>query len=105
MTAVLDRQHFDAMTAGDYALQLEVVGLFRAQADAWRGACAGRDKWRDAIHKLKGSARGIGLSALAEACTAAEEAGEAERAAALAQLRHSLDEALVELERFASQAA
>lgn len=102
---ILDRTHFDAMTAGDYALQLEVVGLFRSQAEAWRGACAGGAGWRDVIHRLKGSARGIGLVALSESCAAAEATNDSGAPAALAEVRRSLDEALDALERFAAEAA
>ncbi len=75
MFPVFDQAHFDHMTAGDRALQAEVAALFRAQADALRTACAGED-WRTTVHTLKGSARGIGLMALAHACEEAEAAGD-----------------------------
>lgn len=102
---VLDRAHFDHMTGADRALQAEVAGLFRAQADAWRAACAGGERWREAVHTLKGSARGIGLAALAAACEAAEQAHEAARDAALARVRAALEEALSALDQFAADAA
>jgi HPt (histidine-containing phosphotransfer) domain-containing protein len=99
---VLDRAHFDAMTGADRALQLEVLALFRAQAAAALQAAEG---WREGVHMLKGSARGIGLGALAAACEAAERAPEAQAVAALAALRAALDEALSALEQFAAAAA
>ena len=102
---VLDRAHFDMMTGGDRALQLEVLGLFRAQVDGWAAAFAAGGPWRDAVHTMKGSARGIGLSALAAACEAAEQADEAGSAAALAGVRAALGEALEALEQFAAEAA
>jgi HPt (histidine-containing phosphotransfer) domain-containing protein len=102
---VLDRAHFDHMTGADRALQVEVVGLFRMQADGWAAACAGGEGWRVAVHTLKGSARGIGLTALAEACEAAEAAPDAERAGALANVRAALSEAMTALEQFAAEAA
>ena len=105
VTLVLDRPHFDAMTGGDFALQLEIVGLFRAQVEGWRSACVGGGEWRDEVHRLKGSARGIGLSALADACAAAEQADAAHQADALQAVRRCLDDAVVELERFAAEAA
>lgn len=105
MTSVLDRAHFDHMTGGDLALQLEILDLFRAQADSWRTACAGGEGWREGVHKLKGSARGIGLGVLAAACAAAEEAPEEVRGQALATVLSALAEALAELERFARDAA
>ena len=100
---VLDRVHFDHMTGADRALQLEVVGLFRSQVEGWSAAMAAASGWRDAVHTLKGSARGIGLFALAAACEAAETAEESDPA--LAQVRIALDEALGVLEQFAAEAA
>ncbi len=102
---VLDRAHFDHMTGADRALQAEVAGLFRAQAESWAAACDGAEDWRAAVHTIKGSARGIGLNALAAACEAAESAVDAERSAALAGVRAALDEALAALEQFAAEAA
>ncbi len=100
---VLDRVHFDHMTGADRALQLEVVGLFRMQVEGWSAAMASAGGWREAVHTLKGSARGIGLGALAAACEAAETSEESEPA--LAQVRMALDEALGALEQFAAEAA
>lgn len=99
---VLDRAHFDAMTGADRALQLEVLCLFRAQA-AGAAFTAGQD-WREAVHMLKGSARGIGLGALAAACEAAERAPEDEILAALTAVGDCLDQALSALEQFAAAA-
>ena len=101
---VLDRAHFDHMTGGDRALQTEVLGLFQQQVASWRARLDGAD-WRAAVHMLKGSARGIGLNALAAACEAAEAAPDAARPAALANLQAALEAALGELERFAADAA
>ncbi|UPT64263.1 MAG: Hpt domain-containing protein [Hyphomonadaceae bacterium JAD_PAG50586_4] len=102
---ILDRAHFDHMTGADRALQLEVLGLFRRQVASWRGAFASGEGWRESVHTMKGSARGIGFTQLAAACEAAEQADEAGRAAALAQVEAALSEALVALEQFATDAA
>lgn len=91
---ILDRAHFDHMTAGDAALQEEVLGLFREQAAFWSLKLASNDNWRDTAHTLKGSARGIGFWALAEACAAAETAEAASLPEALARVRAALAEAL-----------
>lgn len=102
---ILDRAHFDMMTGGDRALQLEVLGLFRAQVDGWSaafGACPG---WRDMVHTMKGSARGIGFNALAAVCETAEYANETDMAGALANVRAALNDALAALEQFAAEAA
>ena len=101
---LLDRAHFDHMTGHDRALQVEIAELFRVQADAWAGACNGAEGWATAVHTLKGSARGIGLAALAAACEAAEKAPDIARAEALAKVRAALAEALVALEQFAAEA-
>jgi HPt (histidine-containing phosphotransfer) domain-containing protein len=102
--AILDRAHFDHVTGADRALQVEVIGLFRTQAEDWAAACQG-ENWRTAVHTLKGSARGIGLMTLAAACETAETAPEAERAAALAAVRAHLIDAVGALDQFAAEAA
>lgn len=102
---VLDRSHFDMMTGADRPLQLEVLGLFRMQVEGWSAAFSEGPGWRDLVHTMKGSARGIGFNALAEACERAEKAPEEERAAALVSVRAALDEALAALEQFAAEAA
>jgi HPt (histidine-containing phosphotransfer) domain-containing protein len=100
---VLDRVHFDHMTGADRALQIEVLGLFRMQVEGWSAAMASAAGWREAVHTLKGSARGIGLSALAAACEAAETSEDSE--AALADVRVALGQALDAMEQFAAEAA
>jgi HPt (histidine-containing phosphotransfer) domain-containing protein len=102
---VLDRAHFDMMTGADRALQLEVLALFRTQAQAWAACFAAGAAWREAVHTMKGAARGIGLAALAAACEALERAPEAESAAGLEHVRRALEEALLALEQFAAEAA
>ena len=102
---VLDRTHFDHMTGADRALQIEVLGLFRMQVEGWRAAFTAEPGWRDAIHTMKGSARGIGFAALAAACEAAEAAPDGDTLTALAAVRTSLEEALTALEQFAAEAA
>ncbi|MGD9967292.1 MAG: Hpt domain-containing protein [Hyphomonadaceae bacterium] len=100
---VLDRAHFDHMTGADRALQIEVLGLFRTQVEGWSTAMDSAAGWREAVHTLKGSARGIGLNALASACEAAETAEDNE--AALADVRVALGQAIAALEQFAAEAA
>jgi len=102
---VFDQAHFDHMTGGDRALQREVVDLFRAQVEGWSAAMSAGHGWRDAVHTLKGSARGIGLSALAAACETAEGAPDADVAVAIIGVRAALADALVSLEQYAAAAA
>ncbi len=103
--AVLNRAHFDHMTGADRALQVEILGLFRMQVEGWNTAFAAGEGWRDAVHTVKGSARGIGLETLADACEAAENAPDRATGEALARVRAALDEALAALEQFAAEAA
>ncbi|MGE0238699.1 MAG: Hpt domain-containing protein [Parvibaculaceae bacterium] len=70
--AIFDREHLSQYTAGDPALERELVALFlghfapiRTQLDA----AASAQDWKFAAHSLKGSARSIGaphVAALAE---------------------------------------
>lgn len=94
MPALLDRAHFVHMTGGDVALQREVIELFRGQVRGWTERLSPSASWRDTAHTMKGSARGIGLEALADVCHAVETMPNTEVAAATALLRAALDEAL-----------
>jgi HPt (histidine-containing phosphotransfer) domain-containing protein len=102
---VFDRAHFDHMTGGDRALQAEVLTLFRGQIEDWMLRLSAGGDWREAVHRLKGSARGIGLSDLAAACEAAEAADAMREPVALQHIRAALNQALAELERFAADVA
>jgi HPt (histidine-containing phosphotransfer) domain-containing protein len=96
---MLDHNHFLMMTGGDRALQSEVADLFRGQAEAWRAALTedAAGAWREAVHKLRGSARGIGFWALADACEAAEQAASGEAGPWLENVRALLAAALDDL--------
>jgi HPt (histidine-containing phosphotransfer) domain-containing protein len=98
---LLDRVHFSHMTGGDVALQQEVLTLFRGQVAAWSQLLSVDANWRDAAHTMKGSARGIGLWALADACEAAEAQDDNDASkvtVALAELRAALQNTLAALD-------
>jgi HPt (histidine-containing phosphotransfer) domain-containing protein len=106
MPAIFDRQHFAHMTGDDRALQSEIIALFRGQAESWTQLLSPANPsavWRDGAHMMKGSARGLGLWALADACEAAEALGRevapdaAQVEPALARAREALAEALAVL--------
>jgi HPt (histidine-containing phosphotransfer) domain-containing protein len=106
---VLDNDHFRNMTGDDTALQAEIVALFRGQAPLWERLLtpdAPIHTWRDTLHTVKGSARGLGLWRLAEACEIAEIATQAcapdSRTIGheLARVRAALSEALTALPEF-----
>ena len=112
--AIFDRDHFAMMTAGDAELQVEIVVIFKLQAQLWSRLLipdAPTSVWADAAHTVKGSAKGLGLWRLADACEQAEtlgRAGAVEGAmvkAALTRVRQALDEALDAIETSVSKVA
>lgn len=97
----VDFAYLESFTAGDTAIAVEVLGLFREQADGWLVRLANPgDGWRDLAHVIKGSAKGIGAAALGEL------AGEAEfRDAAMApQLTAELTAVLADIEDYIRRA-
>jgi HPt (histidine-containing phosphotransfer) domain-containing protein len=76
LTGAVDFAYLEGFAAGDTAMVEEVLGLFREQADLWRGMLDPEGEgWRDALHALKGSSRGVGATALGDACERAEREG------------------------------
>ena len=75
LTGAVDFQYLETYAGGDLGVVEEVLALFREQAELWQkllDPAAPGQGWRDAVHSLKGSARGIGAGALGEVCEAAE---------------------------------
>jgi HPt (histidine-containing phosphotransfer) domain-containing protein len=71
------------MTGGDTELSLEVIDIFREQAQLWSRLLDPRAEarqWADAAHTLKGASLGIGALKLAAACERAEKAGRSDTA-------------------------
>lgn len=78
---VLDLGHLSAMTGGDTELSLEIIEIFREQAQLWSRLLdpqAEPSQWADAAHTLKGASLSLGALKLAAACERAEKAGRAE---------------------------
>ncbi len=73
--AALDRAHLARYTAGDAALEQELLTLFADQSGLYmqrlRAAQTDAD-WHDAAHSLKGSAKAVGAFAVAQAAETAE---------------------------------
>ena len=77
LTGAVDFAYLESYAANDQAVVEEVLGLFREQATMWTRLLDQHhdsSAWRDAVHTLKGSARGIGAGDLAQACEMAERA-------------------------------
>ena len=110
LTGAVDFKHLEVYAGGDLALVEEVLGLFREQALMWvrlLDPAAEAEAWRDGAHTLKGSARGIGAFALADACEAAELAGPdfGERTVRLDRVKDALDAALSDIAAYLHELA
>lgn len=99
---VVDFAYLEDFAAGDEAMIEEVLGLFREQAAIWRGMLdAEAEGWRDAVHAIKGSARGVGAFALGEACERAENGGKG----GLLAVQDALDAALADIAAYVHELA
>ncbi|MBV9508748.1 MAG: Hpt domain-containing protein [Caulobacteraceae bacterium] len=107
LTGAVDFAYLEAYAGGDAGVVAEVLALFREQAALWARLLepTAAEGWRDAVHTLKGSARGIGAAALGEACAAAEAADDAARPAALAHVLDALDLALADIAAYLHEEA
>ena len=110
ITGAVDFSHLENYAAGDLDLVDEVLGLFREQAALWApliDPAAPSEGWRDAVHTLKGAARGVGAFALADACEVAETRGlaGAELSARLGAVRDALDLALADIAAYVHERA
>ena len=97
LSGAVDFAVLEAMTGGDDAVSEEVLDLFAQQAALWSPMLDVRE---DAVHTIRGAAAGIGASALAEACAAAEAADKAEAPPLLDRVRDALDVALADVAAF-----
>jgi len=102
LNGAVDFGYLETYAGGDYALVEEVLGIFRQQQQVWAPMLeASNVGWRDAVHTLKGSARGIGANALAVACEAAEQQG----ADGLPGVLNALDEAMADVAAYLHELA
>jgi HPt (histidine-containing phosphotransfer) domain-containing protein len=94
----LDFDYLEGFAAGDMQVVTEVLELFQGQAEGWAPQLEAPDAagWRDLAHTIKGSARGIGATALGDAADRAER-GDPSLAP---ELRAALDDALAEIEGY-----
>ena len=102
ITGVVDFAHLESFAAGDTQLIDEVLGLFREQSAIWGAMLSPEhDGWRDAVHTLKGAARGIGAFELGNTCEACEATGPSR----LASVRDALDAALQDIAAYVHEGA
>ena len=73
---VIDVVHLSKMAGDDKNLMLEVLGIFREQADIWEKLLTPDTPTPDFMvgaHTIKGSAKSLGAWELAEICSKAED--------------------------------
>ena len=111
LTGAVDFAYLETYAANDQAVIDEVLALFREQAAMWMrllDPAAENDAWRDAAHTLKGSALGVGATALGQACAAAEQAAgmnTVERTIRLERVRDALEAALADIAAYTHEQA
>ncbi|HRD29200.1 MAG TPA: Hpt domain-containing protein [Caulobacter sp.] len=94
ITGAVDFDYLERFAAGDQQVVDEVLELFQEQAAMWSPMLEStNDGWRDAVHTVKGAARGVGAHALGEAC----ERAEIEGPQALPAVHGALDAALFDI--------
>jgi HPt (histidine-containing phosphotransfer) domain-containing protein len=99
---VVDFDYLEEFAAGEDAVIDEVLALFREQSALWGPMLRPEEEgWPDAVHTLKGAARGVGAFELGDACEACEVAGPQ----GLASVRDALDAALTDIAAYAHERA
>lgn len=102
ITGAVDFEYLEGFAAGDLTVIEEVLELFRQQAGLWSGMLdPSFEGWRDAVHTIKGAARGVGAFQLGEACAQAEIHG----ADKLRSVRNALDIALADVAAYSHELA
>ena len=102
ITGAVDFPYLEGFAAGDLTVVDEVLGLFQQQAEMWSPMLdSGTEGWRDAVHTVKGAARGVGAHALGEACERAETEG----GGALPAVHAALDAVLFDIAAYRHEAA
>ena len=99
-SSAMDFGYLEGFAAGDTAVVREVLILFGQQARLWI-AClkAAAPDWRDVVHTIKGSARGVGASRLGDICARAEADG----IGGLPAVRAALEAAVADIEAYLAQ--
>ena len=102
LTGAVDFAYLERFALDDAQVIDEVLALFREQAALWAPMLnPDVDGWIDAVHTIKGAARGVGAFALGDACDRAETTG----ASALPAVHAALDAALFDVAAYVHQQA
>ncbi|WP_170144856.1 Hpt domain-containing protein [Litorimonas taeanensis] len=104
----IDFEHLNQYVQGDISLTKEVFGLFKHQVEMWGrllDPAADDDSWGSVIHSLKGSAKAVGATGLAERCERAEQlVGETKtaggRLVAVQDIEFKISRTITEIQRW-----
>lgn len=100
-SAALDLTHLSTQAGGDKVLMGQVLHLFLDHATTVLDALAAAPDaktWRDQAHALKGSAKGVGCWAVAEAAQVAEQ--QPMDTGTIPAIREAFSQARLEILRF-----
>jgi chemotaxis protein histidine kinase CheA len=99
ISGAVDFGYLEGFAAGDSEVVDEVLALFREQAALWTPMLdPTHPGWRDAVHTVKGAARGVGAFALGDVCERAEAGQEG-----LEGVKTALDAALLDIAAYAHE--
>ena len=102
LTGAVDFAYLERFALNDRPVIEEVLSLFREQAQMSSPMLQrDNDGWRDAVHTIKGAARGVGAFALGDACERAEASG----ADVLASVHTALDAVLFDIAAYVHELA
>ena len=97
----MDFAYLEGFAANDSAVIDEVLALFREQAALWTPLLdKSHPGWMDAVHTVKGAARGIGAFTLGDVCQGAEDGTQS-----LGDVRNALDLVLMDIAAYAHERA
>ncbi len=102
ITGAVDFAYLEGFAGSDETLIDEVLAIFREQAAMWSPMLdSAAEGWRDAVHTVKGAARGVGAFALGDACELCERDGPSR----LGAVQTALDAALMDIAAYAHERA
>jgi len=101
ISGAVDFAYLEGFAMDDSTVIDEVLALFREQAALWTPMLdKSHPGWMDAVHTVKGAARGVGAFALGDVCAGAEAGTRS-----LGEVRTALDAALLDIAAYAHERA
>jgi hypothetical protein len=101
ISGAVDFAYLEGFALDDSTVIDEVLALFREQAALWTPMLdKSHPGWMDAVHTVKGAARGVGAFTLGDVCAEAEAGTRS-----LGEVRNALDAALMDIAAYAHERA